>query len=150
MKINGVLHYLWRAVDQGGDVINVFLQKRRDGKVAKRFFKRLLKSNQSEPWKIVTDKLGSYQVVHRELITEVIHDTSQYANNKAGLSHQLTRVRERNMWKFRYMPQAQRFLSAYSKVYNLFNLGIHCICVFEQCSYNLRCKSGLDLLILGS
>jgi len=127
VKINGIQHYLWRAVDQDGDVIDVFLQERRDGKAAKRFFKRLLKSNQEKPWKIVTDKLGSYRVAHRELIPDVIHDTSQYANNKAELSHQPTRVRERCMRKFKSMEQAQRFLSAHSEVYNLFNLGRHCI-----------------------
>ena len=139
VKINGVLHYLWRAVDQDGDVIDVFLQKRRDGQAAKRFFKRLLKSNQSKPWKIVTDKLGSYRVAHRELIPEVIHDTSQYANNKAELSHQPTRVRERCMRKFKSMPQAQRFLSAHSEVYNLFNLGRHCICAENY--RNLRSRA---------
>ena len=127
VKINGVLRYLWRAVDQDGDVIDVFLQKRCDGRAAKRFFKRLLKSNQSKPWKIVTDKLGSYRVAHRELIPDTIHDTSQYANNRAELSHQSTRVRERGMRKFKSMHQAQRFLSAHSEVYSLFNLGRHCI-----------------------
>jgi putative transposase len=83
VKINGVQHYLWRAVDQDGDVIDVFLQKRRDSKTAKRFFKRLLKANQGAPWKIVTDKMGSYPVAHKDLMPDVIHDTSQYANNKA-------------------------------------------------------------------
>ncbi len=127
VKINGVLHYLWRAVDQDGDVIDVYLQKRRDSHTAKRFFKRLLKSNQGKPWKIVTDKMGSYPVAHKELMPDVIHDTSQYANNKAELSHQPTRVRERGMRKFKSAEQAQRFLSAHSEVYNLFNLGRHCI-----------------------
>jgi len=127
IKINGVLHYLWRAVDQDGDVIDVFLQKRRDGQTAKRFFKRLIKSNQGEPWKIVTDKMGSYPVAHKELIPDVTHDTSQYANNKAELSHEPTRVRERGMRKFKSMEQCQRFLSAHAEVYNLFNLGRHCI-----------------------
>lgn len=127
VKINGVQHYLWRAVDQDGDVIDVFLQERRDGKAAKRFFKRLLKSSQTKPRKIVTDKLGSYRVAHRELIPDVIHDTSQYANNKAELSHQATRVGERCMRKFKSIGQAQRFLSTYSQVYTLFNLGRHCI-----------------------
>jgi len=125
VKINGVQHYLWRAVDQDGDVIDVFLQKRRDSKTAKRFFKRLLKANQGEPWKIATDKMGSYPVAHKELIPDVIHDTSQYANNKAELSHQPTRVRERVMRKFKSMEQGQRFLSAHAEVYNLFNLGRH-------------------------
>jgi putative transposase len=125
IKMNGVQHYLWRAVDQDGDVIDVFLQKSRDGKAAKRFFKRLITSNQGEPRKIVTDKLGSYRVAHRELIPNTIHDTSQYANNKAELSHQPTRVRERGMRKFKSIEQAQRFLSTHSEVYNLFNLGRH-------------------------
>ena len=90
VKINGKQHYLWRAVDQDGEVVDVYLQKRRDGAAAKRFFKRLLKNHQGEPRKIVTDKLRSYGVAHRELIPDSIHDTSQYANNRAELSHQPT------------------------------------------------------------
>ena len=77
VKIDGKQHYLWRAVDQDGEVLDVFLQKRRDGKAAKRFFNRLLKRHQGEPRKIATDKLRSYNVAHRELIPESIHDTSQ-------------------------------------------------------------------------
>lgn len=127
MKINGVQHYLWRALDQDGDVIDVYLQKRRDATTAKQFFKRLLKANQGELWKIVTDKVGSYPVAHKELMHNVIHDTSQYANNKAELSRQPTRVRERVMRKFKSIEQGQRFLSAHVEVDNLFNLGRHCI-----------------------
>ena len=97
VKINGKQHYLWRAVDQDGEVVDVFLQVRRDGAAAKRFFKRLLRSHGSEPRKIVTDKLRSYGVAHRELIPESVHDTSQYANNRAEQSHEPTRVRERGM-----------------------------------------------------
>jgi putative transposase len=95
VKIQGKRHYLWRALDQDGEVVDVFLQHRRDGKAAKRFFKRLIKKYQGEPRKIVTDKLRSYGVAHRELIPETIHDTSQYANNRCELSHEPTRVRER-------------------------------------------------------
>ena len=95
MKIGGKQKYLWRAVDQDGDVVDVYLQERRDSKAAKRFFRRLLKSHGDMPWKIVTDKLRSYGVAHRELIPDAIHDNSQYANNRAELSHQPTRVRER-------------------------------------------------------
>ena len=65
VKIQGTQHYLWRAVDQDGEVVDVFLQKRRDGKAAKRFFKRMLRKHKSEPRKIVTDKLRSYGVAHR-------------------------------------------------------------------------------------
>ena len=125
VKIDGKQHYLWRAVDQDGEIVDVFLQKRRDGAAAKRFFKRLLKKHRSEPRKIVTDKLRSYGVAHRELIPDTTLDTSQYTNNRAELSHQPTRVRERGMRKFKSIEQAQRFLNVHSAVYNLFNLGRH-------------------------
>jgi putative transposase len=127
VKIDGKRHYLWRAVDQDGEVVDVFLQRRRDGKAAKRFFKRLLKAHRNEPRKIVTDKLRSYGVAHRELIPDTIHDTSQYANNKAELSHQPARVRERVMRRFKSREQAQRFLTVHAAVYNLFNLGRHLV-----------------------
>ena len=100
-----------------GEVVDVYLQKHRDGAAAKRFFKRLLKKHQDEPRKIVTDKLRSYGVAHRELIPNTIHDTSQYANNRAELSHQPTRVRERGMRRFKSIHQAQRFLNVHAAVY---------------------------------
>ena len=123
VKIQGRQQYLWRAVDQDGEVVDVFLQARRDGAAARRFFKRLLRNNRGEPRKIVTDKLRSYGVAHRELIPDTIHDTAQYANNRAELSHQSTRVRERGMRRFKSTQQAQRFLSVHAAVHNLFNLG---------------------------
>jgi putative transposase len=125
VKINGKQHYLWRAVDQDGEVVDVYLQSKRDGAAAKRFFKRLLRSHGDEPRKIVTDKLRSYGVAHRELIPETIHVTDRYANNRAEQSHEPTRVRERGMRKFKSTGQAQRFLNAHAAVYNLFNLGRH-------------------------
>ena len=109
VKIQGKHHYLWRAVDQDGDVVDVFLLRR----------------SGNEPRRVVTDKLRSYGVAHRELIPDTIHDTSQYANNRAELSHQSTRVRERGMRRFKSPHQAQRFLSTHAAVYNLFNLGRH-------------------------
>ena len=138
VKIQGRQHYLWRAVDQDGEVIDVFLQKRRDGKAAMRFFKRLIRVHKGEPRKIVTDKLRSYGVAHRELIPEAIHDTSQYANNRAELSHEPTRVRERGMRKFKSVEQAQRFLGAHAAVYNLFNLGRHLISAENYRHFRLR------------
>jgi putative transposase len=83
VKINGKQHYLWRAVDQDGEVLDVFLQAKRDGATAKRFFKRLLRNHGGEPRKIVTDKLRRYCVAHREVIPESIHDTDRYANIRA-------------------------------------------------------------------
>ena len=127
IKIAGKQLYLWRAVDQDGEVIDVFLQNRRDGKAAKRFFSRLIKTHKGEPRKIVTDKLRSYGVAHRDLVPEVIHDTSQYANNRAELSHQSTRVRERGMRKFKSVRQAKNFLNVHAAVSNLFNLGRHLV-----------------------
>jgi len=127
ITIRAKRHYLWRAVDQDGEVVDVFLQARHDGNAAKRFFKRLLKNHSGELRKIVTDKLRSYGVAHRELIPETIHDTTQYANNRAEVSHQPTRVRERGMRRFKSTQQAQRFLSIHAMVYNLFNLGRHLI-----------------------
>jgi len=127
VKIRGQQKYLWRAVDQDGEVVDVFLQSRRDGATAKRFFKRLLRNHGNEPRKIVTDKLRSYGVAHRELIPESIHDTSQYANNRAELSHQPTRVRERGMRRFKSTQQAQRFLGVHAAIHNLFNLARHLV-----------------------
>jgi putative transposase len=127
IKINGKQHYLWRAVDQDGEVVDVYLQEKRDGAAAKRFFKRLLRSHSGEPRKIVTDKLRSYGVAHRELIPETIHSTKQYENNRAEQSHEPTRVRERGMRKFKSVKQAQRFLGVHAAVSNLFNLGRHLI-----------------------
>ena len=112
----------------------MYLQKRRDGAAAKRFFKRLLKKHHDEPRKIVTDKLRSYGVAHRELIPDTIHDTSQYANNRAELSHQLTRVRERGMRKFKSIVQAQRFLGVHLAVYtNSIWVGILFLLVTIDC-----------------
>jgi putative transposase len=123
VRINGKQHYLWRALDQDGEVVDVYLQARRDGAAAKRFFKRLLRNHGGEPRKIVTDKLRSYGVAHRELMPEVIHSTEQYENNRAEQSHEVTRVRERGMRRFKSVLQAQRFVTAHAAVQNLFNLG---------------------------
>jgi putative transposase len=114
-------------VDQDGEVVDVFLQAKRDGTAAKRFFKRLLRSYGGEPRKIVTDKLRSYGVAHRELIPDTIHSTKQYENNRAEQSHEATRVRERGMRRFKSVRQAQRFLGTHAAVSNLFNLGRHLI-----------------------
>ncbi len=75
----------------------------------------------------MTDKLRNYGVAHREVVPDTIHDTSQYANNRAELSHQPTRVRERSMRRFKSMEQAQRFLGIHAAVSNLFNLGRHLV-----------------------
>ena len=127
VKINGKQHCLWRAVDQDGEVVDVYLQAKRDGATAKRLFRRLLRSHGTEPRKIVTNKLRSYGVAHRELMPETIHSTEQYENNRAEQSHEATRVRERGRRRFKSVGQAQRFLGVHAAVNNLFNLGRHLV-----------------------
>ena len=100
VTINGQRQYLWRAVDQDGDLIDLLVQPRRDGRAARRVFRKLLKGQRQEPMRLVTDKLGSYQVAHRDVMPWVPHDTRRYANNRAEVSHQPTRQRERQMRGF--------------------------------------------------
>lgn len=127
VTIAGQRHYLWRAVDQDGDVIDVYLQARRDAEATKRFFRQLLRSHSKSHRKIVTAKLRSYGVAHREPMPATIHDNDRYANNRAELSHQSTRVRERGIRRFSSPEQAQRFLSAHAAVHSLFNLQRHLV-----------------------
>ena len=116
IRINGKHHYLWRAVDQDGNVLDVLVQSRRNAVAAKKFFRRLLKGLQYVPRVLITDKLGSYQVAHRELLSSAEHRRSRYLNNRAENSHQPTRQRERAMKRFASPRQAQRFLSAFSGI----------------------------------
>ena len=127
IQIKGKQHYLWRAVDQDGEVVDVYLQAKRDGAAAKRFFRRLLRSHGGEPRKIVTDKLRSYGVALRELIPETIHSTQQYENNRAEQSHEAIRLREREMRNFKSATQTLRFLGVHAAVSNLFNRGRHLV-----------------------
>ena len=108
-----------------GEFVGVYLQARLDRGGAKRFFRRLLLNHGSEPGKIITDKLRSDPVAHRELTPEAIHVTDQYANNRVEQSHEATRVREQGMRRFKSVKQAQKFVTAHSAVSNLFNLGRH-------------------------
>ncbi len=127
VTIQGKRQYLWRAVDQDGDVIDILVQPRRDRKAAERFFRKLLKGQGAEPVLLVTDKLRSYGAAHRTTMPSVRHDTSQYANNGAEVSHQPTRQRERQMRRFKSPGQAQRFLSAHAVIQNLFRVGRHLV-----------------------
>ena len=116
VKINGEGHYLWRAVDQDGNVLDILVQSRRDAKAAKRFLRKLMKKQCRTPRVLVTDKLRSYGVAHREMIRSVEHRQSKYLNNRAENSHQPTRQRERAMKGFRSPAGAQQFLSVFSAI----------------------------------
>ena len=112
LTIHGERHYLWRAVDQNGNVLDILVQSRRNKKAAKRFFRKLLKGLQYVPRVIITDKLRSYGAAKRELLPGVEHRQHKYLNNRAENSHQATRLREKKMRRFKSAKQAQRFLSA--------------------------------------
>ena len=125
VTINGQRQYLWRAVDQDGDVIDILVQSRRNRHAAERFFRKLLKGQGKVPFRLVTDKLKSYRAALRTIMPSVNHDTAQYANNRAEVSHQPTRQRERQMRRFKSPRQAQLFLSVHGVVLNLFRLSRH-------------------------
>jgi putative transposase len=101
VHVRGKLHYLWRAVDQHGNLLDVLVQGRRNKKAAKRFVRKLLKRLCYVPRVRVTDKLGSYGAAEREILPAVEHRQSRYLNNRCEVSHQPTRRRERHMRRFK-------------------------------------------------
>ncbi|MET8537947.1 IS6 family transposase [Streptomyces sp. NPDC005065] len=116
IKVNGERQYLWRAVDQHGNVLDILVQSRRDTAAAKRFMAKLIKKQCRVPRVMVTDKLRSYGAAHRDLMSSVEHRSHKGLNNRAENSHQPTRQRERAMKGFRSAGAAQRFLSAFSGI----------------------------------
>ena len=120
VTIQGRRHYLWRAVDQDGDVIDILVQSHRDCRAATRFIRKLLKGQERQPVRLVTDKLSSDRAAHRAVMPSVAHRTDRYENNRAEVSHQPTRQRERQMRRFKSAAHAQRFLSVHGLVLNLF------------------------------
>jgi putative transposase len=125
VNIQGRQHYLWRAVDQDGEVIDILVQPRRDRRAAERFLRKLLKRQGCAPRRLITDKLRSYSAAHAIVMPSVVHRTQQYENNRAEVSHQPIRQRERQMRRFKSAAQAQRFLSVHGLVRNLFRVGRH-------------------------
>jgi len=120
IAIAGRKHWLWRAVDQYGIVLDLLVQSRRNAKAAKRLLRKLLKKQGIAPRVLITDKLASYAVAKRVVIPGVEHRQHKGLNNRAENSHQPTRRRERIMKRFKSAGQAQRFLSAHDQVANLF------------------------------
>jgi putative transposase len=116
IKVNGQRQYLWRAVDQDGNVLDILVQSRRNTKAAKRFLAKLMKKQRQVPRVLVTDKLRSYAAAHRDLMPSTEHRQSKYLNNRAENSHQPTRQRERAMKGFRSPGRAQRFLACFSRI----------------------------------
>ncbi len=134
VTIQGQRQYLWRAVDQDGDTIDILVQRRRNQRAAERFFRRLIKGQGSEPRWLITDKLLSYAAAHRTVMPTVAHENQVYANNQAEVSHQPPRQQERAMRGFRSSDQAQRFLTLHGLTQNLFRLGRH---VMQAVNYRI-------------
>jgi putative transposase len=125
LTINGTRHYLWRAVDQDGYVLDILVQRRRNKAAAKKFFRKLLKGLRYVPRVIITDKLKSYEAAKREILPGVEHRQHCYLNHRAEDSHQPTHQRERRMQGFKSPGHAQRFLAAYGPIAQHFRLRRH-------------------------
>jgi putative transposase len=116
LTINGERRYLWRAVDQDGNVLDILVQPRRDQKAAKKFFRKLLKGCQYVPRVLITDQLKSYGAAQSEVLPSVEHRQHRYLNDRAENSHQPMRQRERRMQGFKSPGHTQRFLAAYGPI----------------------------------
>lgn len=120
VKINGERHYLWRAVDHEGEVLESYVTKRRDKAAALAFLKKAMK-RYGKPKVIVTDRLASYKAALREINSTQKQEVGRWTNNRAENSHLPFRRRERAMQRFRRMRSLQKFVSLHSSVYNHFN-----------------------------
>ena len=128
VKIGGRRMYLWRAVDDEGEVLDVLVQKRRNKHAALKLLRRLLKNQGIRPETITTDKLASYRAAARELgLTSRHRPGGMRENNRAENSHLVIRRRERKQQKFKSQGSAQRFLSSHAPIYNTFNTQPHLI-----------------------
>jgi putative transposase len=124
VRINGEIHYLWRAVDHEREVLETFVTKKCDRKAALRFLRKAL-IRHGHPMEVVTDRLRSYPVAMKQLGIAARHSTGHRANNQAENSHQPFRRRERAMARFRIAKSLQMFVSIHASIYNHFNLERH-------------------------
>ena len=139
MKINGERHYLWRAVDHEGEVLESFVAKARDKKAALKFLKKAMRKH-GQPEVIVTDKLRSYGAALKELGADDRQETGRWLNNRAENSHLPFRRRERAMLRFRRMRSLQKFVSVHSSVHNHFNQERH---LYSRQNYKLNRAAAL-------
>ena len=118
--IRGKRYWLWRAMDNEGEVLDFLVQRRRDAKVARKLMRKLLKKQLFAPSRVVTDKLRSYPSAFRATGLTAEHDRSLKANNGAENAHQPVRRRERKLQRFKSPGSAQRFLNIHAATYNSF------------------------------
>src|SRR6187402_363504 len=139
VKINGEMHYLWRAVDQEGEVLESYVTRTREKAAALRFMKKALKRHGS-PEAITTDGLRSYRAAMDELGNTGKQEIGRWANNRVENSHLPFRRRERAMLRFRQMKSLQKFASAHANIHDHFNLGLHLV---ERQTYRTRRSASL-------
>ena len=132
------LQSLWRAVDEDGDVLDILVQSRWNRRAAVRFLRKLLKGQGCVPRRLITDKLRSYTAAQRKVMPSVVHCTDQYANNRAEVSQQPIRQRERQMRRFKSAAHLQRFASVHGVVQNLFRVGRHLLRAAHHRSLRMR------------
>ncbi|MAZ03416.1 MAG: IS6 family transposase [Sneathiella sp.] len=126
VKINGETHYLWRAVDHEGEVLEAFVSKRRDRKAAMIFLKKIMK-RYGRPHEIVTDRLKSYRAALKAIGNAGVQEVGRWKNNRCENSHLSFRRREQSMLKFRHLRSLQKFVSLHASVHNHFNHQRHLI-----------------------
>ncbi len=131
-SFGGKRMYLWRAVDQEGEVLDVLVQTKRDAKAAVKLMRRLLKRQGFTPRTLVTDRLRAYAAAVRELGLTARHHRAKWKNNRIESAHVPVRIRERKMQRFRSVGSAQRFLSIHAAIYNTFNTRRHLTTAYEH------------------
>jgi len=139
VKINGERHYLWRAVDHEGEVLEVFVSKRRDRRAALKFLKKSMR-RYGRPAAIVTDRLRSYGAALREIGGSDLQVTGRWLNNRAENSHLPFRRRERAMLRFRRMRSLQKFAAVHSSIHNHFNQERH---LYSRSNFKLNRAAAL-------
>jgi putative transposase len=145
LNIGGERHYLWRAVDQAGNTLNILVTSKRDKRAAKRFLRKLLRDN-AKPRVVVTDKLRSYGAALKELLPHTEHRQSRYLNNRAENSHQRTRRRERALQYFTSPGHVQSFLSVFEPFNTHFRPSRHLLNAADHHQNLLRRFSGIVTL----
>ena len=139
VKINGEMHYLWRAVDHEGEVLESYVTRRRDRKAALKFIRKSMRRH-GQPRVIVTDRLRSYGAAMKEMGNAKRQNTGRWLNNRAENSHLLFRRRERAMLRFRRMRSLQKFVAVHASVHNHFNQERH---LYSRSNFKLNRAAAL-------